>query len=71
MKACPTGAISGGAKNLQVIDQSKCIQCDACYQVCKFDAISRVRRDEADAIQAAARRAWKPVKERKAAVAAP
>jgi NADH-quinone oxidoreductase subunit F len=72
VKACPTGAISGGAKNLQVIDQSKCIQCDACYQVCKFDAISRVRRDEADAVQAAARRDWRPVKERKAAaVAAP
>jgi len=72
VKACPTGAISGGAKNLQVIDQSKCIQCDACYQVCKFDAISRVRRDEANAVQAAARRDWKPVKERKAAaVAAP
>ena len=33
VKACPTGAISGGPKNLQVIDQSKCIQCDACYQV--------------------------------------
>jgi NADH-quinone oxidoreductase subunit F len=64
VKACPTGAIYGGAKNLQVIDQSKCIQCDACYQVCKFDAISRVRRDEADAVQAAARSAWKPVKER-------
>ena len=71
-KACPTAAISGGAKNLQMIDQSKCIQCDACYQVCKFDGISRVRRDEADAVQAAARRDWKPVKERKAAaVAAP
>ena len=65
VKACPTGAIGGGAKNLQVIDQAKCIQCDACYQVCKFDAIARVRRDEADAIQAAARRAWKPVKERR------
>jgi NADH:ubiquinone oxidoreductase subunit F (NADH-binding)/(2Fe-2S) ferredoxin/NAD-dependent dihydropyrimidine dehydrogenase PreA subunit len=64
VKACPTGAIGGGAKNLQVIDQSKCIQCDACYQVCKFDAISRVRRDEADAVQASARRDWKPVKER-------
>jgi NADH-quinone oxidoreductase subunit F len=63
-KACPTSAISGGPKNLQVIDQSKCIQCDACYQVCKFDAISRVRRDEADGVQAAARRDWRPVKER-------
>jgi len=64
-KACPTGAISGGPKHLQVIDQTKCIQCDACYQVCKFDAIVRVRRDEADVVQRKARLAWKPAAERK------
>jgi NADH-quinone oxidoreductase subunit F len=69
-KACPSDAISGGAKNLQVIDQSLCIQCDACYQVCRFDAIRRVRKDEADAIQARARELWKPVKERRRAAAA-
>jgi NADH-quinone oxidoreductase subunit F len=62
--ACPVGAIGGGPKSLQVIDLSKCIQCDACYQVCKFDGISRVRRDEAAAVQDNARRVWKPLKER-------
>jgi NADH:ubiquinone oxidoreductase subunit F (NADH-binding)/(2Fe-2S) ferredoxin len=66
-KACPTGAISGGPKNLQVIDQTKCIQCDACYQVCKFDAISRVKRGDANAIQVRARSNWKPVSERRKA----
>jgi NADH:ubiquinone oxidoreductase subunit F (NADH-binding)/(2Fe-2S) ferredoxin len=64
-KACPSGAISGGPKNLQVIDQDKCIQCDACYQVCNFDAIVRVRRGEAENVQAVARANWKPLKERK------
>ncbi len=69
-KACPSSAISGGPKNLQVIDQARCIQCDACYQVCKFDAIVRVRRDEADGIQAVAREKWRPLAERKAAAKA-
>ncbi|HVN76540.1 MAG TPA: NADH-ubiquinone oxidoreductase-F iron-sulfur binding region domain-containing protein [Thermoanaerobaculaceae bacterium] len=63
-KVCPTAAITGGPRNLQVIDQAKCIQCDACYQVCTFDAIVRVKRERAAGIQAAAREAWKPVKER-------
>jgi NADH:ubiquinone oxidoreductase subunit F (NADH-binding)/(2Fe-2S) ferredoxin len=63
-KACPSDAISGGAKNLQVIDQAKCIQCDACYQVCNFDAIRRVKRGEAEVIQSKARTNWVPVKER-------
>ncbi len=66
-KACPTEAISGGPKSLQVIDESKCIRCDACYQVCKFDAIVRVKRGEANAIQARARANWQPVSERRKA----
>jgi NADH:ubiquinone oxidoreductase subunit F (NADH-binding)/(2Fe-2S) ferredoxin len=68
-KVCPSEAISGGPKSLQVIDQAKCIQCDACYQMCKFDAIVRVGRDEAAAVQAKARTSWKPVKQRRQAEA--
>jgi NADH-quinone oxidoreductase subunit F len=64
-KSCPSDAISGGPKSLQVIDPAKCIQCDACYQVCKFDAVVRVRRDEVAAVQAKAKASWKPVKERR------
>jgi NADH-quinone oxidoreductase subunit F len=60
-KVCPTSSISGGPKHLQTIDHATCIQCDACYQVCRFDAIVRVRRDEAAGVQARARAAWKPV----------
>lgn len=63
-KACPPGAIVGSVKSLYSIDQDKCIQCDACYQVCSFDSIRRVRRADAAKVQEQARRLWKPVKER-------
>ncbi|MDL1949405.1 NADH-quinone oxidoreductase subunit F [Acidobacteria bacterium ACD] len=69
-KSCPTGAISGGPRALQVVDQDRCIRCDACYQVCRFDAIVRVRRDEAGQVQEGARQRWKPLKEREKAPAA-
>ena len=36
---CPTGAISGSVKQPHSIDQSKCIKCGACMDVCKFTAI--------------------------------
>lgn len=68
-KACPSGAISGGPRALQIIDQEKCIRCDACYQVCRFDAILRLPRGEAGKVQAAARKEWKPLKDRKKAQA--
>jgi len=38
-KECPTQAIIGEKKKPQTIDQSKCIKCGICYEVCKFDAI--------------------------------
>jgi len=38
-KVCPTEAISGERKEVHVIDQNKCIKCDACLQKCKFNAI--------------------------------
>ncbi len=66
---CPTDAISGKLKELHVIDQSKCIQCGACYQLCKFDSIKRVKRGEGEAIQKRAREHWKSPKEKQAAVA--
>ena len=67
VKACPSSAISGVAKGLYTIEQSKCIQCDACYQVCKFDSIQRVKRGEAETVQAVAKTKWKPLKEREKA----
>jgi NADH:ubiquinone oxidoreductase subunit F (NADH-binding)/(2Fe-2S) ferredoxin/Fe-S-cluster-containing hydrogenase component 2 len=63
-KVCPSAAITGGAKALQTIDQMKCIQCDACYQVCKFDAVARVKREQVSVRQQRARDAWRPARER-------
>jgi len=39
-RVCPTDAISGEVKQPHVIDQAKCIKCDACMDACKkFNAI--------------------------------
>ena len=38
-RQCPTKAISGKVKEPHVIDQSACIKCGACKDVCKFQAI--------------------------------
>ncbi len=36
---CPVGAITGAVKQQHVIDQSKCIKCNACIDACPFKAI--------------------------------
>jgi NADH-quinone oxidoreductase subunit F len=38
-KKCPTNAIDGDRKKVHVINQSMCIQCGECFNVCKFDAV--------------------------------
>ncbi len=38
---CPSSAISGEKQKAHKIDQSKCIKCDVCYSLCKFDAIKK------------------------------
>ena len=40
VKPCPTQAIAGEKKQLHTLDQEKCIQCGACYEVCKDDAVT-------------------------------
>jgi NADH-quinone oxidoreductase subunit F len=42
VSACPTGAITGPRSDPHNIDQSKCIKCRACYEICKFNAIEDV-----------------------------
>jgi NADH-quinone oxidoreductase subunit F len=37
---CPVGCISGEKKQVHTIDQSKCIKCGNCYDVCRFDAVA-------------------------------
>jgi NAD-dependent dihydropyrimidine dehydrogenase PreA subunit len=39
LRACPTGAISGEKRKPHTLDQSMCIKCGACYDVCKFGAV--------------------------------
>lgn len=41
-RVCPVGCISGHPKEVHRIDPNVCISCGACFDVCKFDAISRV-----------------------------
>lgn len=36
---CPVGCISGEKKKVHTIDQSKCIKCGTCYDICKFNAV--------------------------------
>jgi NADH:ubiquinone oxidoreductase subunit F (NADH-binding)/NAD-dependent dihydropyrimidine dehydrogenase PreA subunit/(2Fe-2S) ferredoxin len=36
---CPVQCISGEPRKRYVIDQSKCIKCNTCYEVCAFKAI--------------------------------
>ena len=40
-RSCPTGAITGKKRELHVIDQDKCIRCEKCYTVCRFDAVTK------------------------------
>ena len=40
-KHCPSKCISGEKKNRHVIDQSKCIRCGVCRDVCKFNAVEK------------------------------
>ncbi|RME28020.1 MAG: NADH-quinone oxidoreductase subunit F [Deltaproteobacteria bacterium] len=39
-KKCPQQCISGEKKEVHVIDESKCIRCGICRDVCRFDAVA-------------------------------
>ncbi len=40
-RKCPTNAITGKVKEKHIIDQTKCIKCGVCFDVCKFKAIEK------------------------------
>jgi NADH-quinone oxidoreductase subunit F len=40
-RKCPVSCISGQVKQVHIIDQSKCTKCGTCFQVCKFDAVTK------------------------------
>jgi NADH:ubiquinone oxidoreductase subunit F (NADH-binding)/NAD-dependent dihydropyrimidine dehydrogenase PreA subunit len=41
LRVCPTEAISGEKRKPHTVDQSRCIKCGACYDVCKFGAVTK------------------------------
>ena len=48
LKNCSSEAISGGKRMVHIIDQSKCIKCGVCHDVCptKFGAVAKVSGEE-------------------------
>jgi NADH:ubiquinone oxidoreductase subunit F (NADH-binding)/NAD-dependent dihydropyrimidine dehydrogenase PreA subunit len=39
---CPVDCIAGNRRELHVIDQTRCIKCGRCFEVCRFDAVNRI-----------------------------
>ena len=39
---CPVTCISGVRKETHLIDQSRCIKCGQCFEVCRFEAVKRM-----------------------------
>lgn len=48
LRNCPTNAIIGGKRLIHVIDQSKCIKCGTCLDVCppRFNAVVKVSGEQ-------------------------
>ena len=42
LRECPTKAVHGEKDQVHWIEQEECIKCGACYQVCNFDAVTRL-----------------------------
>ena len=40
-RVCPVSCISGTVKQVHAIDQATCIKCGACFEKCKFQAITK------------------------------
>ena len=39
---CPVNCIAGERKKLHTIDQQQCIKCGRCFEVCRFEAVTRL-----------------------------
>jgi NADH:ubiquinone oxidoreductase subunit F (NADH-binding) len=48
IKVCSQESIAGSAKQPHVIDQATCIQCGACFDACRFDAIQVIPRSQVE-----------------------
>jgi Na+-translocating ferredoxin:NAD+ oxidoreductase RNF subunit RnfB len=40
-RRCPVSCIDGERRQLHVIDQERCIKCGVCFDVCRFEAVTR------------------------------
>jgi formate hydrogenlyase subunit 6/NADH:ubiquinone oxidoreductase subunit I len=40
-RRCPASCIAGEKRQPHTIDRARCIKCGECYDVCKFEAVSR------------------------------
>ena len=47
-KACPSGATYTRGDGIVMVDQDKCIGCDACSVACPYDARTRLTREKLD-----------------------
>ena len=59
VSACPAGALTGDdvpAGSRVVWDPAKCVQCDTCIHLCRYDASPRVRRMSPEEVMNAVRR---------------
>jgi NADH:ubiquinone oxidoreductase subunit F (NADH-binding)/(2Fe-2S) ferredoxin/NAD-dependent dihydropyrimidine dehydrogenase PreA subunit len=41
LRNCPAHAITGAKQKPHVLDKKKCIKCNICYTLCKFDAVKK------------------------------
>jgi ferredoxin len=41
-KNCPAMCITGARRQTHVIDQSRCVKCGRCYEVCRFGAVQKL-----------------------------
>jgi coenzyme F420-reducing hydrogenase delta subunit/ferredoxin len=44
LRKCPVEAIAGGKNQIHLIDQEKCIKCEACFEACppRFGAVKKI-----------------------------
>lgn len=41
LRSCPTHAISGEKRKVHTLNSGLCIKCGACYEVCRFGAVTK------------------------------
>ena len=42
LRNCPTGAVHGERETVHWIDQEKCIKCGMCWDLCRFEAVTKL-----------------------------